>query len=388
MRLLFLNHNVIGRGTYQRSFGFARELARRGHDVTLVSTSEDRRFSHRVAERLGVRVVESPDLLWGRARSGWDPWGTLWRTGSVRRRSFDLVHAFDSRPAVVTPALALRRLGAPVAMDWADWWGRGGAISERSDWLSRRGFAPVETFFEEFFRTRVDGTTVISDALSARAAHLGVPAERTIRLVNGADTDRIVPVERDRARSRLGIDRSMWPIVGHLGVLRSDAGFLMETFGSILQRFPTAALLLVGDRQQLEAAPHLAARILRTGYVPEEELRFFLGACDVLVLAQRDNLTNRSRWPGKLGDYLSAARPVVATEVGDLASTVGAEDGVILVPPDPGAVGHQVIELIERPDLAERLGRAARRSAEGKLSWARLTDRLELLYHRMLEAPR
>jgi glycosyltransferase involved in cell wall biosynthesis len=383
MRLLFLNHNVIGRGTFQRAFGFARELSRRGHDVTLVTTSERRRFSHREAVRLGVRVIESPDLLWGRARNGWDPWGTLWRLGSLRSRCFDLVHAFDSRPAVVSPALALQRRGIPLVMDWADWWGRGGAISERTDWLSRRGFAPAETYFEESFRTKADGTTVISGALGDRAARLGVCPERTIRLVNGADVDRVVPVHREKARSQLGIRTDLGPVIGHLGVLRSDAGLLYRAFGEVARRRPGAILLLIGDLQPLPSDPFIVGRIVRTGFVTDHRLRLLLGACDVLVLPQRDILTNRARWPGKLGDYLCAARPVVATEVGDLAHLVGPEDGVLLVPPRPDAVVEGILAVSDRPELRARMGSAARRCAEGTLSWGRLTDQLELLYDRV-----
>ena len=380
MRLLFLNHNVIGRGTFQRSFGFARELARRGHDVTLLTTSERLRFSHRESMRRGVRVVQTPDLLWGRARSGWDPWGTLWRVGSLRGRSFDLVHAFDSRPAVVSPALAMRRRGTPLVMDWADWWGRGGAISERTDWLSRAGFAPAETFFEEAFRTKADATTVISDALGERAARLGVRPERTIRLVNGADTDRVVPVSREHARSQLRMSTEAGPVIGHLGVLRSDAGLLFRAFGEIVQRRPGAMLVLIGDRQPLPGDARLAGRIVRTGFVRDDHLGLLLGACDVLVLPQRDVLTNRARWPGKLGDYLSSGRPVVATEVGDLARLVGPDGGVLLVSADVDALVEGILEVSDRSDLRDRLGAAARRCAESTLSWSRLTDQLELLY--------
>lgn len=380
MRLLFLNHNVIGRGTFQRSFGFARELSRRGHDVTLLTTSERRRFSHHEGMQRGVRVVESPDLLWGRARSGWDPWGALWRVGSLRGGTFDLVHAFDSRPAVVLPALAMRRRGVPLVMDWADWWGRGGAISERTDWLSRRGFAPAETFFEEAFRTKADATTVISGALGERAARLGVRPERTIRLVNGADADRVIPMIRDHARSQLRMRADVGPVIGHVGVLRSDARLLYLAFGEVVRRRPNALLLLIGDPQPLPSDPSVVARTVRTGFVPDGRLRLLLGACDVLVLPQRDTLTNRARWPGKLGDYLCAARPVVATEVGDLAHLVGPEDGVHLVSARPEALTRGILELSDRSDLRARLGTAARRCAESTLSWGRLTDQLELLY--------
>ncbi len=73
MRLLFLNHNVRGRGTYVRAFQLGRELVRAGHEVTLVTTSERARWAVREEASDGVRVVEMPDLWWGPARTGWDP---------------------------------------------------------------------------------------------------------------------------------------------------------------------------------------------------------------------------------------------------------------------------------------------------------------------------
>ena len=86
-----------------------------------------RRLGVEESELQGVRVVQFPDLLWGIGRTGWDLWDTAQRLGKVRGETFDLVHAFDSRPVVIHPALALQRRGVPLVMDWADWWGRGGA---------------------------------------------------------------------------------------------------------------------------------------------------------------------------------------------------------------------------------------------------------------------
>ncbi|MGQ0561396.1 MAG: glycosyltransferase, partial [Gemmatimonadota bacterium] len=120
MRVLFLNHNVVGSGTFLRAFHFARQLATRGHRVTLVTTSRNARLTARTYERDGVEMIEAPDLLSGRARTGWDPYNTWVRRTLVRRTRFDLVHAFDSRPAVVYPALAADATSnALFIMDWA-----------------------------------------------------------------------------------------------------------------------------------------------------------------------------------------------------------------------------------------------------------------------------
>ena len=141
MRLLMLNHNVaFGGGTFQRAFNLAKRLAPLGHQVTLLAIDPHARLRFSAVERGGVEVVGSPDLLSGIGRTGWDPWDVARRIGYVWRREYDLVYAFDSRPAVVAPALAYqRRHGVPLMMDWADWWGRGGAIGERRFGLINRG---------------------------------------------------------------------------------------------------------------------------------------------------------------------------------------------------------------------------------------------------------
>ncbi|MGH7574978.1 MAG: glycosyltransferase, partial [Longimicrobiales bacterium] len=186
MRILFLNHNIAGVGTYQRAWNFGRELAGRGHEVTLVTTSRRARVRAQWSTRDGVTVLEAPDLWNGPARSGWDPWNTWRRVARLAGRSFDVVHAFDSRPVVIFPALAVRRAtGAALFMDWADWWGRGGTIQERSGWLVRTAFGPIETWFEEAFRGQAVASTVISEALRRRCIGLGVDAARVLRVPDG-----------------------------------------------------------------------------------------------------------------------------------------------------------------------------------------------------------
>ena len=121
--------------------------------------------------------MESPDLLPGMGRSGWDPWDTLRRTLWLRQQRFDIIHTVDTRPAVCLPALfARRKAGAKWIADWTDWWGRGGATEERKNKLANTIMGPLEQLFEEKPRPYADGTVVISRALGARAEGLGIPA--------------------------------------------------------------------------------------------------------------------------------------------------------------------------------------------------------------------
>jgi hypothetical protein len=179
MRILYLSFNMPwrGGGTFYRVMGFARHLAGRGHQVTVLATSpgERRRFEERQVE--GVRLALAPALPGGRLRTGWDPYEVAQRVRWLSGESFDLIHGFESRPVVLYPALAAReRFDAPLVLDWCDWFGRGGAVEERGP-LTRAILRPVETYFEEHYRTRADGTTVINIPLRDRAVRLGVAPE-------------------------------------------------------------------------------------------------------------------------------------------------------------------------------------------------------------------
>jgi len=72
MRILYLTHNITwkGGGAFFHAYHQARHLVRRGHQVTLLSIAPEARTSFHQFEAAGVRIVETPDLLRGQARTG------------------------------------------------------------------------------------------------------------------------------------------------------------------------------------------------------------------------------------------------------------------------------------------------------------------------------
>ena len=187
---------LTGKGTYWRALELARGLAHSGHSVTVMSTSRDqrRRFTTTTDRQANVSLVETPDWMRGPLRSGWDPYNVWVRMRWGRGRQFDLIHAFESRPTVIYPALAWQRRGAKLVMDWCDWFGAGGSVEERFNPLVRTILRPVETYFEEHFRARAQGTTVINSVLYQRARDLGVPERTIFFLPNGSDVDVLKPL--------------------------------------------------------------------------------------------------------------------------------------------------------------------------------------------------
>ncbi len=386
--MLFLNHNVRGTGTFQRAFFLARGMAARGHAVTLVTTSRTARLRMRAERRDGIELLEAPDLLWSGARQGWGPVNALRRIVALRGRAWDLVHAFDCRPAVLAPALVSGQgAGARLVMDWADWWGHGGRIADRSGWLVRTFFGPVETWFEEAFRGRAAATTVASGALRARAAGLGLDPEWILHVPNGCDPA-LPCMERAEARARLGVAAD-GALLAYLG--RSTAGemaLLTDGLRVVRRRHPDARLVLIGEpRVSVPADLERSGAVLRTGYVSAEALALWLGAADLGAIAMPDSLGNRGRWPGKLNDYLSAGRPVAVTRVGDAASLVEARGLGWVADADAESFGGAVAQALDDACGRVEAGRRARLLAEGELSWGSVVDRVERFYRRIPTAP-
>ena len=385
MKILMLNHNPKWRGTFFRAFHFSRCLARRGHRVTLVTISPRNLLRFRSQQLDGVEILESPDLLAGKGRTGWDPYDTLRRTLRLRKPGdFDLVHGFDCRPAVIFPALALRRrTGVPFLSDWADWWGRGGIVEERSR-LMRWTLGPVETFFEEHFRPAADGITVTSRALQDRAVALGIDRRRVRYLPSGSDVETIRPLPKAEMRRELGLPEH-GKILVYIGFINYDIDCLVRAFPLVQERFPDVLLLMVGQRhpvtRRLCREHRISRGLIETGVVPFQELPRYLACGDVLLLPFTDKICNIGRGPIKLGDYMAAGRPIVTMPVGDLRRVFEEDEPIgLLAGDEPESFARAVCELLSDPERAEEYGRNARRLAERKYSWEILTAGLEEYY--------
>jgi len=388
LRVLMLLSNTAGKGTYWRAVELARPLARRGHTCTVLATSPSHRFRFEVRPDTcpGVTLVKAPDMLWGPLRSGWDLWSALARVMWGRVREFDLVHAFESRPSVILPALYWkRRRNARLVLDWCDWFGRGGSVEERPSALVRAALRPVETFFEERFRSHADGTTVINGLLRRKAIELGVKPETILDLPNGCNVDGLHPVPQAEARSVLG-----WPddvlVIGYIGaIFQRDALLMAQAFDRIQQAEPKARLLLAGycnvAVEELVAAPN---GIWRTGRIRYHEIGRYLAACDVLWLPLRDSGANRGRSPLKFNDYMSVGRPVVTTAVGDAADLVIRGEFGLVATDRPEDLARQVLTLLGDPIRREAMGRRARQMAEHELAWDHIGEKLERFYQLIL----
>jgi glycosyltransferase involved in cell wall biosynthesis len=389
MNLLFVTHHRRLR-LFARGDPWARELTRRGYAVTVMCISQSRRFRLLETRSDGVLYVEVPDLLPGILRSGWDPWDTLRRILYLRGKRFDLIHAFETRPATIYPVLSmLREARVPLVIDWIDWWGRGGLIKDRRPGWYRVLFGAMETWYEEHFRTRADHSTVISSALARRTVGLGVPPDCVTVIHGGVDPQffRVQPSGLHRARFGLPANSFLAYFSALDAVM--DLQLVLTAFKRALAGGANMLLVMTGHMPTRfdwhVQRVGLAGRIRHLGYLPYHELPNALSCADVFLLPFSDTVSNRGRWPHKVGDYMACGRPTVSNPVGDIRGLFERERVGLLADPTPEAMAEAIVRLHDDPELRRELGARARQVAETQFAWPRIVDQVEEVYRSVME---
>ena len=391
LNILMISHHRRYRIT-TRQHPIAKHLVARGHQVTIILTANTRRTGITESYWDGFRVVEVPDLLWGRLRSGWDPLSVLRRIIYLTKEKehYDFVHCFETRPATIYPALYYcRREHVPFFTDWIDWIAGDGLMTTNRPVWYRHLFGWIEAYYEEAFRAKAVGLTAISHALAQRAIQLGVKPENILHLTTGTSPDLFPMRSVQEARSRVGLDVN-GPVIGFSS---SDTYLDMEivfaAMAILVKRIPEIKLLITGQMKSIVlklARKHkVENNLILTGFLKYEELPWHLACADLFVLPFPDTVYNRGRWPNKICDYTSLGRPTVSNPTGDIIKLFKNHEIGLLARWEPVDFSEKILYLLENPEHAARSGQIARKVAVEELNNTILVARLEKFYYQILD---
>lgn len=166
--------------------------------------------------------------------------------------------------------------------------------------------------------------------------------------------------------------------VGFVGTLRPWHGVdvLFEALGRLRGRDTAYRGLIVGDGPQRAALEDRAGRdpLIRgavefTGAVPPDQVPGLLASMDVAVAPYPD-LRRFYFSPLKIYEYMAAARPVVASRIGQLETVI--EDGVnglLCDPGDAAALSVPIERLRRSRELCRNLGHAGRECVLRAHTW-------------------
>lgn len=234
----------------------------------------------------------------------------------------DIVHAHGLRAAALAPT------SGPLVVTWHNAQLDGGRLG---------------ALLERHAARRATITLAASEDLARRALACG---GRDVRLAPVA-APALVASGRDPGLGR--------PLVLAVGRLHRQKGY--DVLIDALPQLGGAVVAVAGDGP---LAAELAGRAPQIRWLGRrDDVADLYAAADVVVLP--------SVWEARsltAQEALRAGRPLVATDVGGIASLVG--DGALLVPPgDPAALGAAVRRLLDDPAEAAALAARGRAVAAG-----------------------
>jgi glycosyltransferase involved in cell wall biosynthesis len=335
----------------------SRELARRGHAVTLVCLPGAWIGSQ--AAGAGIEVVHSDLHRW--------PTDELRRIAQLaRQRKIDVIHTHMSRSNFF--GVLLRWFSGVPSVATAH------ARHIQLHWM---------------FNDRV---IAVSEATRRyQRVHNFVRAGRIETICSFVDYPRLaaVPSEaRQRVRQSLGIGDET-PLLGIVGdvIPRKGLIYLVRALPQILAAVPETRLLVVGREERGVYAGRVRAAaeqcgvgdaILWTGYL--DDVDEVTAALDLYVLPSLEETLGMS-----ILEAMALGLPVVASAVGGIPECVVAGETGLLVPPARSEpLARAILELLADPARRRRLGEAGRRRVQARFSAESQVPSIEAAFARVV----
>ncbi len=331
-----------------------RGLARRGHDVTVV-TSLSRPGLPAHEEMDGVRIYRTP--LPARTPWGWfaHAAGSTPRTRAAVQGA-DVVHA-QAFPSILPCSLALAGSGTPLV-----------TTLHTSHFLRLAANPLVAPALGKLIELS-DYNFAASKEIADVGEGLG-PSISVETLVNGVETEIFRPVEGTHPRAgrrwRLVVPRRLFP--------KNGVEFFVRAMPLVAARADVDAII-VGDgpdREMLEGLARelgVADRIEFLGARPHAEMPGLLCSADLAIFPSLMEATSVAAL-----ECMACGVPVAASAVGGLPQIVDDPVGGLFPPGDPPALAAKVLELLSAGGLDER-GATGRRNVVAMWSNERLVDR-------------
>jgi glycosyltransferase involved in cell wall biosynthesis len=345
-------------GTEVATYNLADHLARRGHEVHVI-TSHDAGLPE-LSEVDGFRVHR---ITWPKIR--FIGIVTFWAKICLKMRKIkpDIIHAQNLGVAIPTLTSA-RILKIPSVV-----WGRGSDI-----------------YLPDRF-TRMTSKSILQNADTVLA--LTEDMEQKMREICDRDIS-VVPNGIDLERFKISsgdIKEGSAKTIIFVGRLHPVKGvqYLIEAMATVHQQMPDVKLIIVGDGAERAMLEELAERlnlsdcIQFAGKVPQESIPRLMHQADVFALSSLSESFGIVNL-----EAMAAGLPIVATKVGGIPDVV--EEGVnghLVNAKNPDELADRLLVLLQNDEMREEMSTNNREKAE-LYTWDKVTTKVEKEYQKAI----
>jgi glycosyltransferase involved in cell wall biosynthesis len=251
------------------------------------------------------------------------------------------------------------------------------------------GRTPAQNLVERLVFRWASVVHANSEAVEMFLIEQGVPARNIAVVYNGLSFARVMPppdLNRDAALEifHLPRDRRFVAMVANLHNPVKDYPVFLRAAASVRANISNAAFVVAGEGELMEDL-----RVLARDLQIEQDV-FFIGRCnrvaellfasDVCVLSSK-----AEGFSNAILEYMGAARPVVATDVGGASEAiVEGESGFLVASGDYETMATRIAELLRDPQKASAMGERGRAIVQQKFSAEVQLQRTAELYGKLL----
>lgn len=351
-------------GTEIATYNIAKHLARRGHEVHII-TSLDEELPKKSCEEgfciHRVKVVNKPKLFYFTF--------SLSTFSAIKRINPDIVHIQAISTSLLAPLVKkiLKKSyvvycrGSDVYRPW-----------------------PFKNIFSKFILNSASLGIVLTKDMKKRMQAI---CDTEISVIpNGIDLERFRGLIRKKFRKKLKVGEDE-KIIIFVGALRPVKGvrYLIEAMKVITDENRSTKLFLVGDGKERESLESLVEKlglenhVNFIGKVPNERVPEYMIASDVFVLPSLSE-----GFPVTVLEAMASGLPIITTNVGGLSEIIKKnENGFLVKPKNVKELSAKISLLLKNDKLRKKIGENNKHAVH-KYSWENLVCMIEKVYFNIL----
>lgn len=359
-----------------RSYWFAKELIKQGHQVTMLTGSyQQKNFIERKnrdgIDVIYVRVNYDQKMNVGQRLLSFIKFMCYSAWIGLRQKNTDLVFATSTPLTVAIPALIIKWLkGVPFIFEVRDLWPE---VPIQMGAIKNKMLIRLLYSFEKKIYRSARHIVALSPGMRKGVLKYGIPPEKVSMIPNMSKKDEFyIRPKNDQVAKEFGIDLNKFNVI-HFGSMGLANGLDYIIDGAVLLNEMNAEninIIFLGKGRTEEVLKERCRRekldnVKFLGFHPMKITSEVVNICDCSIVSFSNIPILQTNSPNKLFDALSAGKPLIVNSPGWTRAMVEENQcGIYVDPEKPEALATALIDLSKNPAEIEKMAGNSRRLAE------------------------